>query len=176
MRNIEAIIYDLVKDRPVVKDALKFIYQGTFSYFGMRRQYGLDRLTVRERSFFGFHDKNPWSWDNELLLAHRFIGRGNEVESAKRRMQIAIFRGENWLEPVPITETRAWNWQQGCMLQWLPDSMSKIVWNDRKGDHFVCYILDVFTREKRTLPFAIYTISPDGKTALAPDFRRGTPW
>ena len=58
------------------------------------------------------------------------------------------------------------------MLQWLPGSKSQIIWNDRQLDRFVCHILNVFTGKKRTLPHAIYTISPDGRTAVAPDFRR----
>ena len=37
---------------------------------------------------------------------------------------------------------------------------------------FVCHILDIHTGRKRTIPAPIYTISPDGKQAVAPDFRR----
>ena len=41
---------------------------------------------------------------------------------------------DEWIE---LAETRAWNWQQGCMLQWLPGSQNEIIWNDRDGDRFV---------------------------------------
>jgi hypothetical protein len=58
------------------------------------------------------------------------------------------------------------------MLQWLPGSRTEVVWNDRDGDRFVCHVLDVVTRKKRTLPAPIYTLSPDGLTALSPDYRR----
>jgi hypothetical protein len=58
------------------------------------------------------------------------------------------------------------------MLQWLPGSASEVMWNDREGDHFVCHILDVKTGAKRTLPSPVYTVSPDGRWGLAPDFRR----
>lgn len=58
------------------------------------------------------------------------------------------------------------------MLQWRPGSVSEILWNDRQGKRFVCHILDVFTREKRTIPHAIYTVSPDGRAALGVDFAR----
>ena len=58
------------------------------------------------------------------------------------------------------------------MLQWLPGSASEVIWNDRDGDRFVSHILDVTTRKKRTLPGPIYAISPDGRTAISPDFRR----
>ena len=76
---------------------------------------------------------------------------------------------DRWIE---LGQSRAWNWQQGCMLQWRPGSPTEIMWNDRQGDKFVCHILDVRTRKKRTVPFPIYTVSPNGRTAVAPDFRR----
>jgi hypothetical protein len=76
---------------------------------------------------------------------------------------------DRWIE---LGESRAWCWQQGCMLQWRPGSASQVVWNDRQDDQFVCHILDIKTGQKRTVAAPIYTISPDGKHAVAPDFRR----
>ena len=58
------------------------------------------------------------------------------------------------------------------MLQWIPGTQSQVLWNDRDGDHFVCRILDVATRERRTIPHPIYTLHPDGKTALSTSFSR----
>jgi len=58
------------------------------------------------------------------------------------------------------------------MLQWLPGSGTKVLWNDREEDHYVCRILDVKTGEGRTIPHPVYSVSPDGKSAVTPDFRR----
>jgi hypothetical protein len=77
--------------------------------------------------------------------------------------------GDKWIE---LGESRAWNWQQGCMLQWIPGSASEVIWNDRQDNRFVCHILDVKSGKKRTLPAPVYALSPDGKWAVAPDFRR----
>jgi hypothetical protein len=76
-----------------------------------------------------------------------------------------------WTE---IGRTTAWNWQQGNRLQWVPGSSEEIVWNDRADDgkSFVARIYNTNTKETRTLPRAIYTISPDGTTALTHDFAR----
>lgn len=73
-----------------------------------------------------------------------------------------------------IGYTTAWNWQQGNRLQWIPGSSEEIIWNDRSDDgkSFVSRIYNINTKETRTLPRAIYTISPDGKTALTHDFQR----
>ena len=76
---------------------------------------------------------------------------------------------DRWME---LGQSRAWCWQQGCMLQWRPGSKNEIIWNDRRNNRFVCHILNVHTGKRRTLPYPIYTISPDGRTAVAPDFRR----
>jgi hypothetical protein len=51
-----------------------------------------------------------------------------------------------------------------------------VIWNDREGDHFVARVLDVKTHRQRTLPAPIYALSPDGRTSLAPDFRRLHDW
>ena len=58
------------------------------------------------------------------------------------------------------------------MLQWIPGSASKILWNDRRGDGYVCRILDVESGRKRTIDSAIYALSADGRTAVTADFRR----
>jgi hypothetical protein len=76
---------------------------------------------------------------------------------------------DRWIE---LGSSRAWNWQQGCMLQWLPGSKDEIIWNDREGGRFVAHIMNVRTGKHRTIPAPIYTLSPDGMWAVAPDFRR----
>ena len=53
-----------------------------------------------------------------------------------------------------------------------PARTDEIMWNDREGDGFVCRILNVETGESRTLPMPVYTLSPDGRSAVTPDFRR----
>lgn len=58
------------------------------------------------------------------------------------------------------------------MLQWLPGSDREIVWNDREDDQFVARIMDVESGRTRTIPHPVYCLSPDGLTAVTPDFRR----
>jgi hypothetical protein len=77
--------------------------------------------------------------------------------------------GDRWIE---LGQSNAWCWQQGCMLQWRPGNSHEVVWNDREGDRFVCRIMDAQTRKSRTIPSPIYTLSPDGRFALTPEFSR----
>ncbi len=58
------------------------------------------------------------------------------------------------------------------MLQWMPGSDREIIWNDRQGDRFVARIMDVVSGKTRTIQHPVYCVSPDGKHAVAPDFRR----
>jgi hypothetical protein len=58
------------------------------------------------------------------------------------------------------------------MLQWVPGSEFEVIFNDREDGVYVSRILDVKTGKKRTVPHPVYSVSPDGKSAVTPDFRR----
>jgi hypothetical protein len=58
------------------------------------------------------------------------------------------------------------------MLQFVPGSSDEVIWNDREGDHFVSRVVNIKTLKTRTLPKPVYTLSPNGKTALGLDFAR----
>ena len=76
----------------------------------------------------------------------------------------------DWL---PLAETRAWNFQQGCMAHWLgtsPDSL--IIYNDLRHGRFVAVIRNVFSEDERTVPHPVSAVSPDGKYAVSINFAR----
>jgi hypothetical protein len=45
-------------------------------------------------------------------------------------MRIGIIDLQNNHQWQEIGISTAWGWQQGCMLQWIPGSDQKIIWND----------------------------------------------
>ena len=77
-------------------------------------------------------------------------------------------------EFIPLTKTRAWNFQQGCMAHWLatsPDSL--IIYNDFRKNSYVSVIMNVHTKEEiKIVPHPISAVSPNGKEAAGINFSR----
>jgi hypothetical protein len=121
--------------------------------------------------WFSYYDKYQFDQTNRYVLSMEvdFEHRSPRADDVIRIGMIDLQDNDRWTE---LGTSTAWCWQQGCMLQWLPGSDSEIIWNDREDDHYVCHVLNVKTRVKRTVPHPIYTISPDGRWAVSPDFRR----
>lgn len=121
--------------------------------------------------WFGYYDKFQFDPTDRYVLGMQvdFEHRSPTEDDVVKIGMIDLDDGKRWIE---LGTSRAWCWQQGCMLQWRPGSDTEILWNDREGDRFVCRILDTKTRKMRTLPYPIYHVSPDGKHALGADFAR----
>jgi hypothetical protein len=125
--------------------------------------------------WFSYYDKLQFNPTGRHVLAMEvdFEHRSPKPDDIIRIGMVDLQDGDRWIE---LDRSSAWCWQQGCMLQWRPapsgDKQGQIIWNDRQDNKYVCHILDIKSREKRTLPCPIYTVSPDGRTAVTPDFRR----
>ena len=121
--------------------------------------------------WFGYYDKLQFSPDNRFVLCNRvgFEHRSPTAADVIEVGMIDLHEQDRW---VSLGTSKAWCWQQGCMLQWIPGTASKVIWNDRERDRFVSHILDVATGERNTLPSPIYALSPNGKEAVSCDFAR----
>jgi hypothetical protein len=120
--------------------------------------------------WFGYYDKLEFGPSQRYVLGMRvaFEHRSPQAQDAIRVGMVDLEDADHWIE---LGSSKAWCWQQGCMLQWHPRSR-EVLWNDRQDDRFVCHILDTATGQRKTLAHPIYAVSPDGRTAIAPDFRR----
>ncbi len=121
--------------------------------------------------WFGYYDKLQFDPTERYVLGMEvdFEGRSPRPDDVIKIGMVDLKDNDKWIE---LGTSSAWGWQQGCMLQWRPGSKSEIMYNDRQGDHYVCRILDVFTRKSRTIDYPIYSVSPNGKMAVSTDFRR----
>jgi hypothetical protein len=120
--------------------------------------------------WFGYYDKLEFDPTNRYLLGmevdfeHRAPAREDSIGIGMVDLQ-----GDRW---IPLGRSTAWCWQQGCMLQWLPGRENEVLWNDREEDQYVSRILDVKTKKMRTVPHPIYSLAPDGRTAVSTNFSR----
>ena len=121
--------------------------------------------------WFGYYDKLQFDPTGRYVLCMQtpFENRSPNADDVIKVGMIDTEDNDKWIE---LGESSAWNWQQGCMLQFIPGSDTKVIWNDRKEGKFISHICDIKTFDTRILPFPVYTISPDGQTALSVDFER----
>jgi len=121
--------------------------------------------------WFGYYDKLQFDPTHRYVLGMEvdFEHRSPTENDVIKVGMIDLKENNRWIE---LGQSRSWGWQQGCMLQWIPGSDSKVIWNDRQGDRFISIIKDIKTGEKRILSKAVYALSPDGKYAIGTDFAR----
>ncbi|MGB2809748.1 MAG: hypothetical protein WBC22_18550 [Sedimentisphaerales bacterium] len=121
--------------------------------------------------WFSYYDKLQFdpSCRYALGMETDFEHRSPKPDDVISIGMVDLKNDDRWIK---LGKSSAWCWQQGCMLQWRPGSKNEIIWNDRQDNRFTCHIFNVKTGKKRTLPNPFYTISANGRTAVAPDFRR----
>jgi len=126
----------------------------------------------KEHFFASYYGINSWSRDQRYAtvlqtdIKHRLPDENDPATLGLVDMETYEF--------IPLTETRAWNFQQGCMCHWLgtsPDSL--IIYNDLRDGQFISVIMNVHTREEiKTIPYPVSAVSPDGKEAVSINFSR----
>jgi hypothetical protein len=119
--------------------------------------------------FIGFHDVIPWSSDNSCLAIHRAHPDYVAMEDCTKTIEICLWFPETG-EIRPVDITRAWNFQQGSRLQWVPGQNSTLAFNAIEDGKVVSVFRNITTGDRRVLPAAIYAFSPDGRCSIAPNF------
>ncbi len=121
--------------------------------------------------WFGYYDKlqfdptDRYVLSNQVDFEHRSPAHDDEIEVG----MIDLQHDQRW---TTLGASRAWCWQQGCMLQWRPQTNDEVLWNDRAEGHFVCRVCNVKTGQLRTISKPVYTVSPHGRWGLSVDFAR----
>jgi len=122
--------------------------------------------------FFGYYDKCPWDATGRYLLAME-VDFQDRLPGPDDVAIIGVVDLENGCRFEPIAETRAWNFQQGAMAQWMPPNFERyIIYNDREKDRVIAIIHDIETGQKVKCPMPVYAVSPDGRYALGINFAR----
>ena len=123
----------------------------------------------KEHYFFGYYDLQPYDSKDERHLCHKvsFIDRLPTKDDVCELGYIDIKTGEF----VKLSETTAWNFQQGALLQWYKDD-NHIAYNVRTEDGFGTEIKNIVTGSTKTLPRAAANISQDGKYGICVNMSR----
>jgi WD40 repeat protein len=73
-----------------------------------------------------------------------------------------------------IAETKAWNWQQGCMLQWYPGKDDQLLFNDydQDKDQYISKVINTTGKLTKTYPIPVNNVSKCGTFALSLNYDR----
>ena len=120
--------------------------------------------------WFGYYDMPCWDRTGRFLLS---LGADFEDRPplADDVATIGLTDTETGEDRV-LSQTRAFNWQQGAMLHWLPGSDDTIIFNDRVGGRFVSVLLDVSSGRRTILGPATSDVGLRGQAALCLNFAR----
>lgn len=159
-------LHKILRNRfPLLKNVIRDIYQaGSVLVFNPKSELP-EGVEVVQNAFFGFHDKSPWSYNSEHIILHKIVPEASHVEIA--RVATDDLSSNRMLT---IGKTRAWNYQQGSMLQWI-GSGTEFAYNDfDERDKPVCRLCDINGGEICTLPYHIGASSPNGMYAVSFSF------
>lgn len=176
----QKINYQLNK-YPAVKKVIKRAYQTSMYAISkkIKSEGNIIRISPNDQNheyFFGYYDKSPWDISDRYMLCMKANDTWTDVSPREKADILLIDTRKKESNPErvkKIAETRAWNVQQSCMLQWLgPDFSSKVLYNDYRDGKYVSVILTLATMEEKVIKAPVYTVSSDGKFALTLDFSR----
>lgn len=115
--------------------------------------------------FFGYFGMSPWSADQRFYLFHRWRARG------ERAVEICVHDRDQRQSRVLAT-SRAWNFQQGSLTQWLAGSAPyALAFNDVVDRRLVCRILTLDGGE-RVVEWPIQALHPGAHEALSINYVR----
>ncbi|HPD58070.1 MAG TPA: hypothetical protein PKW17_12570 [Smithellaceae bacterium] len=175
MKNIK----DILRQIPILVTLyrqIKYLFHRYFLKFQFRN-HTINKLSFlsslfyspQENSFFGYYNITPANNKGDVVFCS--VKTNEDRGSLYEPVKICI-KSDNKVNV--IAESKAWNWQQGCMLQWLGGSDEVIIYNDYfpDGDNYVSKILNIKTGGLKTICKPVYAVSKAGDFALTLNFDR----
>lgn len=129
-------------------------------------------------TFFGYHDKTPFSADGGRILAMSVAASDTDPRTEGTPMKLGYFprvgAGDFESAFTSFAETTTWCFQQGCMLQWDPVNANTCVYfNTLVDGGYGAILFDVDKGETiRQYRNPIYAIDPTGRYAVTLNFAR----
>lgn len=118
--------------------------------------------------FFGYYDRRIFSENDDFIIFQKVPLKKYNSHKSK----IIILNLKTNVEKV-VSETLAWNWQQGSMLQWLNNSNEEIIFNGYKDDiGYVTFKYNLITEETETYNLPTYCLHAQNDKFLSLNFQR----
>jgi hypothetical protein len=121
--------------------------------------------------YYGYYDNPAFDPGDERHLCNR-VSFWDRLPLKDDVCELGIFdiKTGAWKK---LAETSAFNFQQGCMLQWNPrNPAAGIIYNIREGDEYRAVIHNIETGKISTMPKAVANVSRDGKWGLSINMNR----
>lgn len=121
----------------------------------------------RHHCFFGYYDKSPMN-PQESHLAYLKVRNGFNPGEKAEVCVLNIKSNKSFC----VGTTTTWNWQQGCMLQWINDC--ELSYNDYDKDKhiYISIIINIKTGNKIINNRAVYSYNSDFSKYLSLNFYR----
>ena len=122
--------------------------------------------------WFGYYNYCPINYSGEKLLAHRFMCKEEKAFEQNDIIEVGYFSLKDSLWHA-IAQTRAANWQQGAMSQWVfYDNEECVIYNDASNEKYVSKIVSLNGELKKELPSGIYGVDAQKGISITLNFER----
>lgn len=143
---------------------LRFMVRRQFSAYKSTENLTVERISPQKISFFGYYNVSPENTEGQVLFCSPIA----DTDS------VALYYHDGDNETL-IGETRAHNWQQGCMSQWGYTNTTRAYYNryNQSTGSYECAIFDTDKNcEIDSLPMPINALSKQEDFALSLNYER----
>jgi hypothetical protein len=128
---------------------------------------------ANEQVFFAYYDVPAADPAAKLHLAHRVPFR-DRLPTAADEAELGTYRLDGSGRFEPFAKSRAWNFQQGAMLQWLGDGSGRVFYNEVRpdGQDYRGVLHDLASGRRSYTDRALANLSRDGRWGIGIDFDR----
>lgn len=130
----------------------------------------VERISPSGRHFFfGYYDKTPWDPRMARILSMECFISGR-LPTSHDSIDIGFFEKDKYgkWDWNKVDETNAWNFQQGCMLQWL--DQHSIIYNTIVEDKICSKVYNVSTGDWKLINRPVYSVAKDKTFFLSVNF------
>lgn len=148
----------------------RYIYYKQLNNHFLSAGIKIESVYNNKITFFGYYNIIPVNNENEVVFCS--VLNENKKLNTKEKLEILYKNHDGNIKR--IASSFSWNWQQGCMLQWLPLDYNNIIYNDydRIKDIYVSKVIDKKGKVLRVYNKPISYVSRSGQYALSLNYDR----